>query len=76
MTYKPSGDTFLIAFITGIAYAAYQPIPTREDGISRKTITVADTTIDKLNEIIVQLKIHNKYMELISGEEITINDIE
>lgn len=58
------------------AYASYQPIPTRIQGVDKKIPVVDDETIDKQDEIIYQLKILNEYMSRISGEEITKSDIE
>ena len=66
----------LVLFFAEGSYAAYQPIPIRSQGASKKAIVVDEEGIDKYNEIIIQLKILNEYMSRMTGEEITKSDLE
>ena len=56
----------------------YQPIPVKIAGVNgeRTDVRVLDErALTALEELVVQLKINNKYFSLMMGEEITIRDI-
>ena len=54
---------------------AYQPTPTKFDGIIEEVTTSDDDAMGLLKEVVIELKIMNRYFSILTEVELTKEDI-
>ena len=66
---------FLLAFAKMVS-SAYQPSPLQIQSPDSQTQVTDRTSIEMLDNILLELKVLNEYMYKITGEEIITDDVE